>query len=136
MPDCPKCGAAVAPEDSLCRVCGAALTAAVQQPRSQAIQQLILEHHKKVNDNPDDESARYSLGLAYLYQGEAAAAAEQFAEVTKLVPDFAEGYGKLAIALAKMRKYREARQSIEQARKLQPNNEEYRKIAERLAQLS
>ena len=90
MPNCPKCAAAVDAEDNFCRVCGAPLGSGARRPRSQTIQQLIFEYGTKVSDNPDDDATRYSLGLAYLYDGQPAAAAEQFTAVTKLVPDFAE----------------------------------------------
>lgn len=134
MPNCPKCGAAVAAEDNFCRVCGASLTSC-RPGRSQTIQDLIAEHRSKIADNPDDASTRYSLGMAYLYDGQPAAAAEQFAEVTRLAPDFAHAYAKLALALSQMRNYCEARHAISQARQIQPNNQEYRNIADKLEQL-
>ena len=132
MPNCPKCAAEVAAEDNFCRVCGAFLHRQGQRPRSNTVQQLISEYRQAIADNPDDESARYSLGLAYLYEGQPAAAAEQLVEVTRLVPDFADAYAKLAIAFSQMRNYSQAQQAIDQARELQPHNEEYHRIAQRL----
>ena len=136
MPKCPKCAADVAAEDNFCRVCGAGLALPAQRRTSRTVEQLIAEHVQKIADNPDDESLRYSLGLAYLYSGQPAAAAEQFAEVTKLTPDFADAHAKLAIAFAQMRNYTEARQAIERARRLRPDSDEFRRITERLQQLS
>lgn len=134
MSNCPKCGAEVAPQDNFCPVCGASLTSP-HSGRSQTIADLIAEHRDQIAENPDDASARYSLGLAYLYDGQPAAAADQFTEITRLAPDFAQAYAKLAIALSQMRNYHEARRAINQARQIQPDNEEYCDIADRLADL-
>ena len=136
MAKCPQCSADVAEEDSFCRACGAALGSRAQRRRSRTVEQLIAEHVQRIADHPDDDSAHYSLGLAYLYSAQPAAAAEQFVAVTKLSPDFADAYAKLALAWGRMGNYARARQAIEQARQLQPDRDEFRQIAERLQQLS
>ncbi len=135
MSECPNCGATVEATDSFCRACGAQLSAGEAPLRSAAVGQLIHEYRRRIAEHPDDDSARYALGLAYLYHGQLTPAREQFEEVTRLAPQFADAYAKLAIVHSRLGQLDEAREAIRQAMKLDATQPEYRDIADKLDQL-
>ena len=136
MAQCPNCGATVEATDNFCRACGAQLSAAEAPLRSAAVDQIIHEYRRQIAEHPDDDSARYALGLAYLYHGQLTPAREQFEQVTRLAPQFADAYAKLAIVHSRLGQLDEARAAIGQAVKLDATRVEYREIAAKLDQLA
>ncbi len=136
MSECPNCGAIVEATDSFCRACGAQLSEGEAPLRSATVDQLIHEYRRQIVEHPDDDSARYALGLAYLYHGQLTPAREQFEEVTRLAPQFADAYAKLAIVHSRLGQLDEAREAIRQAMKLDTTQPEYRDIADKLDQLA
>ena len=136
MSQCPNCGATVESTDSFCRACGGQLSAAEAPLHSATVDQLIHEYRRRIAEHPNDDSARYALGLAYLYHGQLTPAREQFEEVTRLAPQFADAYAKLAIVHSRLGQLDEAREAIRQAMKLDATQPEYRDIADKLDQLA
>jgi len=135
MARCPNCGVEVDSADSFCRACGAPLAEAGGPMRSATVEQLIHEYREQIAQHPDDDSARYALGLAYLYHGSLALAREQFEQVIRLAPDFADAYAKLAITCSRLDQVEQAREAVAQAQSIAPANQEYRDIADKLNQL-
>jgi len=72
-------------------------------------------------DNPD--WMRWNnLGIASLDQQQYADAQRAFERVTKLRPDYADGFTNVAVNYIEWEKYSEARPSLEKALELSPNN--------------
>ncbi len=86
-------------------------------------------------DNPD--WMRWNnLGISYLDQLQYGAAVHAFSEVVHLRPDYADGYTNIALAETEWEKYRSARNAVEKALSLSPNNARalyYRALLERRA---
>jgi tetratricopeptide (TPR) repeat protein len=84
-------------------------------------------------DNPD--WMRWNnLGIGYLDQLQYAAAVQAFGEVVRLLPDYADGYTNIALAETEWEKYKSARNAVEKALSLSPNNARalyYRALLER-----
>ncbi len=135
MQYCPKCHAEVAPDDNFCRKCGAPLGTKPSPQLSETVAQMAAEYSRQVRDNPDDAAARHSLGLAYMYGGDFAAAKEQFEIVVTLEPQFADGHAKLAMCLAQLGNVEAARRAISRALELEPDNARVREMAGRLKAL-
>lgn len=86
-------------------------------------------------DNPD--WMRWNnLGIGYLDQLQYAAAVQAFGEVVRLRPDYADGYTNIALADTEWEKYKSARNAVEKALLLSPDNARalyYRALLERRA---
>ncbi len=135
MLHCPNCSAEVDSSDRFCRACGARLSRADEPMRSETVKQLIHDYRQQIAQHPDDDSAHYALGLAYLYHGQPAPAREQFEEVICLASNFADAHAKLAVACSQLGQLNQAHEAIAQAQRLDSANQEYRDIATRLKQL-
>ena len=68
--------------------------------------------------------AEKNTGLAYLYRNDPEGAAESFEAVTRLVPGEPLGYANRALALLKLREYRQAAAAIDRAVDLAPGDGE------------
>lgn len=137
MPKCPVCERAVEPDARFCSACGARIPGGDDAPEaSQAVQDMALEYETMVREHPDNADARYSLGLARLYEGNWGAAAEQFQRVVELAPDFADAHANLAVALAKLDQFEQAREHISIAVSLSPGSTRFRRLREQLNGLS
>lgn len=136
MAVCPVCGRAVDEDARFCSGCGARIPSGEEdQQASQTVQDMALEYEAMVREHPDDADARYSLGLARLYEESWGSAAEQFQRVVELTPDFADAHANLAIALAKLRQFDRAREAIKTALSLSPRSARYRRLHEQLKKL-
>jgi tetratricopeptide (TPR) repeat protein len=86
-------------------------------------------------DNPD--WMRWNnLGIGYLDQLQYAASVHAFSEVVQLRPDYADGYTNIALAETEWEKYKSARNAVEKALSLSPDNARalyYRALLERRA---
>jgi tetratricopeptide (TPR) repeat protein len=86
-------------------------------------------------DNPD--WMRWNnLGIASLDQLQYGAAVQAFGEVVRLRPDYADGYTNITLADTEWEKYKSARNAVEKALSLNPNNARalyYRALLERRA---
>lgn len=133
MPACPVCGQAADEGARFCSACGARIDTSEQaQQPSQAVQDMALEYEAMVREHPDNADARYSLGLARLYESNWGAAAEQFQRVVELTPDFADAHANLAVALARLGQLDRAREAIETALSLSPASSRFRRLHEQL----
>jgi len=136
MPECPVCGRQADEDARFCSGCGARIPqAAPGRQASRTVQDMALEYEAMVREHPDNADARYSLGLARLYEGSWGAAAEQFQRVTSLAPDFADAHANLAVALAKLGQLEQAREHIRIAVSLSPGSTRFRQLQEQLAEL-
>jgi len=135
MDECPRCGAEIAPDDNFCRQCGVQLGAEPAPRLSETVAEIAAEYRRQVRDNPDDAAARHSLGLAYLYGRDFAAAREQFESVVSLEPEFADAHAKLAVCLARLGMVGEARRAVGRALKLKPQDTEFQALADKLEAL-
>lgn len=95
---------------------------------SQTLRDLCREYEQMIAANPYDASARYSLGLAELYQERWEEAAEQFRQVTALAPRYADAHARLGFALLRLGRRNEAREAIERALALAPEDKRYRRL--------
>ena len=133
MPKCPVCGRPVEDDAQFCSACGARISRDDDGPEtSQAVQDMALEYESMVREHPDNPDARYSLGLARLYESNWGAAAEQFQRVVALAPDFADAHANLAVALAKLDQFKQAREHIRRAVSLSPGSTRFRRLKEQL----
>ncbi len=133
MPECPVCGRTVDEDARFCSGCGARIPSSEEdQQASRTVQDMALEYEAMVREHPDNADARYSLGLARLYEGNWGPAAEQFQRVVELTPDFADAHANLAIALAKLEEFVRAREAIKAALSLSPGSARFRKLHDQL----
>src|SRR5829696_893463 len=79
---------------------------------------------KDVEQNPQDLTARYNLGTAYLVEGKYLEAAEAFKFVAEKKPDDADALAKMAMAYTSANKYEEAAEALKRALGLLPHNAE------------
>lgn len=130
--ECPACGKIVSEADAFCRHCGRALRGTARRSRSATVDDLEREYRRWLAEKPRDADAHYNVGLANLYSGNYAEAAEAFRTVTELLPDESSGYEKLAIALAKLNQRDQALQCAKRAHQLDPANEAIRRLIKAL----
>ena len=83
---------------------------------------------RAVQDNPDFAPARNQLGYVLSQLGEIAPAEEQFREAVKAAPNYVSAWISLAATLASQSKYPEARQAIESALKIDPENRDAQEL--------
>jgi Flp pilus assembly protein TadD len=82
---------------------------------------MVAEYRQRLADEPDDPSALYNLGLGCLYSGRYDTAAEAFEAVTRLLPEDAVAYEKLAVALVRLGRRDEALDRAREAHRLDPD---------------
>jgi WD40 repeat protein len=73
---------------------------------------------KIVEDNPDDASAHFHLGLALREQGKTDAAIAAFREAIRLKPDFDRAYATLGLALRRQGRFAESLAAYKSGHKL------------------
>jgi tetratricopeptide (TPR) repeat protein len=130
--DCPGCGREIAEEDAFCRHCGARLGGPPKQSRSATVDDMEREYRQWLADKPQDADAHYNVGLANLYSGNYDEAEKSFRTVVELLPEEASGYEKLAVALAKLGRRREALEEAQAACRLDPECEAIRRLVKAL----
>src|SRR5262249_8967383 len=81
---------------------------------------------------PQSPGARLNLGAVLMRKGLVADAVDEYREAIRLKPDYAEAHLSLGLALEEMNQLEAARQSMQRATELQPNNAGY---IERVAQV-
>ena len=77
---------------------------------------------KDVERNPEDLTARYNLGTAYLVEGKPLEAAEQFKYVAEKKPDDADALDKLGMAYTSANRFDEAADAYRRALRRQPQS--------------
>lgn len=132
MSACSICGTKADAEAKYCPECGAGMGDGAEPDTSEAIRDMAREYANKVSEHPDDASARYGLGLARLYEQKWGQAAEQFAKVVELEPDYADAHANLAVCLMRLGRPDEALSAVERAMELDPNKKRYRKLRRQL----
>jgi tetratricopeptide (TPR) repeat protein len=130
--DCPACGKPIQDEDAFCKHCGRRLGGVPRQSRSATVDDMEREYRHRLADKPRDADAHYNVGLANLYSGNYAEAAEAFGIVIELLPEDASGYEKLAITLAKLNRRDEALERARQACRLDPESGAIKRLVKAL----
>jgi tetratricopeptide (TPR) repeat protein len=126
--NCPACDREISAEDAFCKHCGQRLGGPPRQSRSATVDDMEREYRQWLAEKPQDADAHYNVGLANLYSGNYAEAAEAFTVVIELLPEDAAGYEKLAVSLAKLRRYDDALVHARQASRLDPECEAIRRL--------
>lgn len=84
--------------------------------------QAITTIERALVQTPDDSRLRFALGVMRLEMGQPAEARAIFTELTQDFPDLADPYNNLAVLDASQGRLDEARASLEQALRLQPDH--------------
>ncbi|NPV47901.1 MAG: tetratricopeptide repeat protein [Armatimonadetes bacterium] len=139
MARCRHCEREVDDTDAFCRHCGAALTTTespLSPPRapSRALDDMAADFLSRLKDKPEDPDALYNLALTRYYARDWAAAAEYLVDFVRLVPEFADAHGKLALCYWHLGRREAALVSIRQAVSLAPNDRRLADIATRMAE--
>jgi tetratricopeptide (TPR) repeat protein len=91
-----------------------------------ATERLALE--RAVQDDPAYPLAHNQLGYVYSKLGEPALAEEQFRQAVKVAPEYVPAWISLAASLAMQSKFPEAREAIENALKVEPENKDAQEL--------
>lgn len=83
---------------------------------------------RAVEDNPSFALAHNQLGYVYSKLGETALAEEQFRQAVKAAPKYVPAWISLAASLAMQSKFPEARQAIDSALKVDPENKDAQEL--------
>jgi len=130
--NCPACDREIGAEDAFCKHCGLRLGEALKPSRSATVDDMEREYRQWLAEKPRDADAHFNVGLANLYSGNYAQAAAAFRAVIELLPEYAAGYEKLAICLAKLRRREEALAQARTACRLDPESEALRRLVRAL----
>lgn len=84
--------------------------------------QAITTIERALVQTPDDSRLRFALGVMRMEMGQAGEARAIFTELTQDFPDLADPYNNLAVLDASQGRLDEARASLEQALRLQPDH--------------
>jgi len=87
---------------------------------------------RAVEDDPAFALAHNQLGYVYSKLDEATLAEEQFRQAVKAAPKYVSAWVSLAASLATQSKFPEARQAIESALQIDPENEDARELRDSL----
>ena len=99
---------------------------------SEAVDDMVIEYRNRLNAEPDDHDARYSLALAYFYAGQWEKAEEQLLLVCNAMPQFADAHARLAVCLGRSGKLQEALTAAQAALALEPESPRFGRLVERL----
>jgi tetratricopeptide (TPR) repeat protein len=83
---------------------------------------------RSVEDDPAFAEAHNQLGFVYSKLGETALAEVQFSQAVKTAPRYVSAWISLAASLAMQSKFPEARQAIESALKVDPENKDAQEL--------
>jgi len=127
--ECPSCRVVVEESANFCPRCGASLRL---QAKDRAIDRMIQDARRAVDDDPRDASARHNLALAYKLGGLEELALEEFARVTELEPAFGDAYYEMAIIQARSGRRDEAVVTLRRALEVEPDHRRAQQLLERL----
>jgi len=130
MPECPTCGRGTEEGANFCSHCGSYLRA---RATDRAIDQMIQDARRAVDDNPTDASARFNLALACKLGGLNQWALEEFQRVAQLQPDFADAHYEIGLLHAKAGHAQEAEAALRRALDLEPSHKKASDLLRRLA---
>ncbi len=97
-----------------------------------AVEDIVLEYRTRLNEAPEDHSARYALALAYMLVKRWDVAMEELKQVVAGMPDFADAWYNLAVCQARLGKLDVARRSVRSALEIAPDDRRYAALAEKL----
>ena len=120
---CPRCQHENEPRANFCSKCGTRLGAGTA-----AIDRMIEDFRRRLEDAPEDADARYNLGLAYRVKGQDELAIIELEQARQQSPDVADIEAELAEAYHNLGRIEEARQAAERALALEPGHERAQRI--------
>lgn len=139
MARCTRCEREVDDTDAFCRHCGAPLRTS-ERPTppsgvpSRALDDMAADFLSRLKDKPEDPDALYNLALTRYYARDWAAAAECLTDLVRLVPEFADAHGKLALCYWHLGRREAALLSIRHAVRLAPEDRRLAEIAARMTE--
>jgi len=124
--ECPNCGRQADEGANFCSYCGASL-------RSLAIDRMIQEARRAVDQNPNDASARFNLALACKLGGLDELALEELGRVADLQPDFGDAHYQMALLHVKAGRLEQAIASLRRALEVEPDHTRAQQLLVRLS---
>lgn len=138
MARCTHCEHEVDEADAFCRHCGAPLGvpegAAPAARASSTLDDMASDFLSQLREKPDNPDALYNLALTRYYARDWAGAAECLQDFVRLVPDFADAHGKLALCYWHLGRREDALAAIRQAVSLAPDDRRLGDLATRMAE--
>jgi tetratricopeptide (TPR) repeat protein len=122
---CPRCRHENEAEANFCSRCGARL-----REGTAAIDRMIEDFRRRLEDDPDDADARYNLGLAFRVKGDDALAIVELEQARQQSPGVADIEAELAEAYRAVGRMEEARAAAQRALALDPEHERARRVAQ------
>jgi len=127
VPECQNCGRKAEEGANFCAHCGASL-------RSQALDRMIQDARRAVDNNPGDASARFNLALACKLGGMGDLALQEFGRVAQMQPDYGDAYYEIGLLHAKAGRVEEARAALQRALEVEPDHAHAGKLLDRLGE--
>ena len=126
MPACPNCGRNTEESANFCSHCGASL-------RSQALDRMIQDARRAVDNDPNNASARFNLALACKLGGLDELALEEFGRVAELQPDFGDAHYEIGLLHAKAGRRQDARAALHRALEAEPGHARAQQLLDKLS---
>ncbi len=127
---CADCGRQVAMDFTFCPYCGRLLRQAGK--RDTAMDRMVEEARRAVDQNPRDAFARYNLALGYKLTGMKELALEELMRVAEQEPEFADAFYEIAALQAEGGRTEKAVPSLRRALQLDPAHEKARRLLARI----
>ena len=129
MPLCQHCQSELPAGAKFCPQCGGAVG---ERARFAALEQMVSDYQRALRDNPNNDDARFNLGLAYLHQGQDGLAIAELERVRERAADYADVHYWLAVLYHRRGDREQARQSCEAALALEPQHPAAKRLGEKL----
>jgi tetratricopeptide (TPR) repeat protein len=124
---CPRCQHENEDRANFCSRCGSRLG-----PATAAIDRMIDDFRRRLEEHPDDADARLNLALAYKVKGQDELAIVELEEARERSPEIAEIEVELAEAYRRVGRLEEARRAAQRALALAPEDDRARRVVEEL----
>lgn len=99
---------------------------------SQAVEDMVQEYRNRLNETPEDHSARFALALAYVFARRWEQAARELELVIEALPEYADARYRLALCRAQLGQRDAAVEAARAAIRLEPRQKRYQKLLESL----
>jgi len=99
---------------------------------SQAVDDMVLEYRNRLNEAPEDHSARFALALAYVFAQRWEQAARELELVIQALPEYADARYRLALCRAQLGQRDAAVEAARAAIRLEPGQKRYQRLLQSL----